>query len=137
MDEKLDKHLDNLIKKAIQHTELESPPENFITDIMSKIEDVNQITATVYKPLISKTVWTFIFIVFMSILFYTVFSSSSTEVSWLNYFDFSFVANNKLTNYIPKLTISNTLRNSFLFFGIVFLIQIPILKNYFDKRIAL
>lgn len=135
MKENVNKYLDNLSKKVITGSNIESPSFNFTNVVMSQIESLSKNQATVYKPLISKTIWVFILIGVVAIISYVLFSGNQSEsASWLSEFNFSLLSNNSLINSISNFKISKTFMYAVVFLGIMICIQVPILKNHFDKR---
>ncbi len=136
MNNNVDKQIEKLIDKTMKHTELESPSFNFTNAVMSQVHALEQSAVTTYKPLISKPMWFAIFAVGLAIVLYIVLGTSTTETSWLSFIDLSVLTNNKFSIALPEFTISKTVMYAVVLFGLMLFIQIPILKNYFDKRIA-
>lgn len=135
MNENADKYLDNLTKKVIKETPLESPSFNFTASVMSQVTELSQDSVTMYKPLISKTGWIVISIVFLALIAYLLFGIQEESSSWFNTLDFSVWSNNKVTNLLSGLSIPKTLTYAVVLFGFMFSIQIPLLKNYFNQRL--
>lgn len=135
MQDKTDKNLDNLTKKVIKSGALESPSFNFTDAVMSQVKALDKNQLTVYKPLISKKMWALILVSFLSILVYILFFGTQTEPSgWLSTVDFSALTNNSVSNSLSSFKLSKTVMYTIVLFGIMFCIQIPFLKNHFDKR---
>ncbi|SFZ92633.1 hypothetical protein SAMN05428642_102839 [Flaviramulus basaltis] len=133
MKEKADKYLDDLANKVIKRTTVQSPSFNFTAAVMSQVEVLNKKQTIVYKPLISKTIWVLISVGFLAIIIYALFSGNKVEsTSWLNEMDFS-----ALTNTLSSFKLSKTVMYAVVFFGFMICIQIPLLKNYFDKRLEM
>jgi len=134
MKENDNKHLDNFTKKIIKKTTLESPSIHFTSNIMSQVTALNKNTITIYKPLISKKSWILIALGFISLCAYLIFNTETEQSSWLSTLNFNALTNNKLTNVLSGFTVSKTLTYAVALFGLMLCIQIPFLKNYFDKR---
>ena len=49
--------------------------------------------------------------------------------------DYSVISNNKVTNVLSGITFSKTLMYAIGFFGLVFFIQIPLMKHIMNKRL--
>lgn len=126
------KHMDNLIRKVIEKAPLESPSFDFTAQIMAKLENVKQSETTVYRPLISKAAWLAIFGAVATLIIYTL-NNLQPEATG-SYIDFSFLANNKLVSTFGRMTFSNTVLYAFLSLSIMILIQVSVLKSYFNKR---
>ncbi|MCF7560371.1 hypothetical protein L3X39_06930 [Sabulilitoribacter multivorans] len=138
MSENVNKYLDDLSKKVIKGSDIESPSFNFTNLVMSQIEILNKKQTIAYKPLISRTTWVLISIGVLAIIIYVLFFSNPTEgSSWLSQLDFSLLSDNKISNTIPDFKLSKTLMYAVVLFGLMICIQVPLLKNHFDKRFEL
>jgi hypothetical protein len=137
MKDHTEQHLDKLAKKVMRSSSLESPSMYFTANIMTKVEAYATSDITVYKPLISKKSWLIIFVLVVGGLSYGFFGNGVESLGWFDKIDYSIISNNKITEAISGITISKTLMYAIGFFGLVFFIQIPMMKHYFDKRLAL
>tara|TARA_R110002096_G_scaffold417138_2_gene620670 strand:- start:452 stop:865 length:414 start_codon:yes stop_codon:yes gene_type:complete len=135
MKENANKYLDNLSKKVIKKAKIESPSFNFTNAVMSQVNALSPSKTLVYKPLISKTVWLLISISFLAIVGYVIFKEGLNSSSWFNTIDYSIISNNKLINTLLGLSIPKIVTYALVLFGIMFSIQIPFLKHYFDKQL--
>lgn len=135
MVEDINKHIDNFVDKVVKDSSLESPSLDFTSNIMSQIECITQSEITVYKPLISKQVWFIIGVLIVAGLTYLMLGNSLQTTGWFDGLDYSLISNNKVTAALSSITFSKTLMYAIIFLGVVFFIQIPLLKNYFDKRL--
>lgn len=134
MKENADKYLDNLTKKVIKETPLESPSFNFTRSLMSEVSTLNNNSITAYKPLISKTGWLVISVVFLMLIAYLLFGIEGSS-GWYNSLDLSVLSNNKVTNLLSEFSMPKTLTYAVVLFGLMFCIQIPLLKSYFNQRL--
>ncbi|MFD2916387.1 hypothetical protein [Psychroserpens luteus] len=128
MNENADKHLDNLSRKVIGKSVVESPSFDFTKSVMSQINALSTSSVTTYVPLISKKVWALIILVFAGIIGYVSFGTSEEKNSWLSDLDYEFV------NPLSNLEFSQTSVYAVLFLALMICIQIPLLKHYFNKR---
>ncbi len=135
MKEHTEQHLDKLAKKVMQLSSLESPSLDFTAKIMAKVEASATSNITVYKPLISKSGWLIISILVIGGLTYGIFGSGLEGLGWFDNIDYSIISNNKVTEAISGITFSKTLMYAIGLCGLVFFIQIPMMKHYFDKRL--
>ncbi len=135
MKENTEQHLDKLAKKVMQSSSLESPSLDFTANIMAKVEDLAISHITVYKPLISKRSWLLISILVIGSLSYGVFGSGLEGLGWFDTIDFSIITNNKVTEAISGITFSKTLMYAVGLCGLLFFVQIPMMKHFFDKRL--
>ena len=126
------KNIENLIDKMMAENTLETPSFDFTSKIMAQVLVTEKSKVKSYKPLISKTSWILIGVGAIALVVYASLFSG--------------------TEYNPGIDKSYTERFSTLFSGIHFsknilyailvvpfmiLIQIGLLKNYFDKRFEL
>ena len=136
MKNNIDTHLDRLTKKVMKETSLESPSLTFTDSIMSQVETLASRDVTVYKPLISKSVGTLITIGIIALISYLFFMNSSIQTEALFTLNFEVLFNNRFTTVLSNIKLSETLMYVVISLGIMLFIQIPLLKNYFDKRLA-
>lgn len=135
MNENVDKSIEALASKMMNETTLESPSLDFTANIMAQVEALSQKKDIVYKPLISKWFWV-AFFVGIALLFGFFFSGNNPETtSWFDVVDYSILFNNIVTETLSNIRVSKTMLYSIVLFGVMLFIQIPILKNYFDKRL--
>jgi len=134
MKENADKHLDHLSRKVIGKSSIESPSFDFTQTVMTHINELKTSKVTTYVPLISKRVWSIIAIIFVGLLGYTFFGTSTQKTNWADKLGLEELPNLELNNPLANLEVSQTLIYSVLLFAIMLCIQIPILKRYFDKR---
>lgn len=137
MKENDDKHLEDFAKKIIKKAALEHPSIHFTSEIMSRVEALNKSDVTAYKPLISKNIWVLIGIGFVALCAYLVLGTETQQESWMGTLNFSALANNKISHILSGFTMSKTLMYAVALFGLMLCIQIPFLKNHFDKRLEM
>ena len=138
MKENIDKYLNDVSRKVITEGAIQSPSFNFTDNVMVQVEELNKKHITTYKPLISKTTWVLIAVGFMSLIVYALFSNNHIESSsWLNKINFNILSNNDVTNTLSSFKLPKILIYAVVFFGLMVCIQIPFLKNYFNKRLEL
>jgi len=135
MQDHIEQHLDKLAKKVMQTPSLEKPSLDFTANIMAKVDVMATNSITVYKPLISKRSWLLILILVIGSLSYSIFGSGLETLGWFDNIDYSMISNNKVTQAISSVTFSKTLIYAVGFCGLLFFIQIPIMKHYLDKRL--
>lgn len=135
MKEHTEQHLDKLAKKVMQNSSLESPSLEFTANIMARVEAPLISHITEYKPLISKKIWAVISVLVIGGLSYSIFGSGLEGIYWFDKVDLSIISNNKVTQAISGIKISKTLMYAVGLCGLVFFIQIPMMKHYLDKRL--
>ena len=135
MNEKVDKQIEKLVERSMKTQSLESPSSNFTSMVMNQVHALNKSKITIYKPLISKPMWFAIFVIALLVVSYIIFGMNNSESTWLNFLDLSVLTDNRLSNTLSGFKVSKTVMYSVVLFGIMLFIQVPILKNYFNKRL--
>ncbi|HEU4496740.1 MAG TPA: hypothetical protein VFR70_06780 [Flavobacterium sp.] len=123
-----DKHIENLIEKVFSEIALETPSPDFTSKIMAQVSAIEKPRAILYKPLISKTAWAAIFGIMAAIIGYAVYGNSEKS-------QFGISLSAKISSLIPKVHFSDTASYAVLTVVFMVLIQISLLKNYFDRRL--
>lgn len=128
-----DKNLEKIIDKVMNDSFLETPSPDFTSKVMSKVIALKTSEATTYKPLISKTTWFIIFSAVMVLFGYIILKG---DVQTPNYFgiDLSFKFDYKLMDLFPAIKLSKTAMYATLILLIMMMIEIPLLKNHFEKQ---
>jgi len=122
-----DKNVAEFIEKVMKDASLETPSFDFTSKIMAQVAVVEKSKIKEYKPLISKPAWFGIFGILIAIIGYSIFGNiEKTKIE----IDFA----SRFSSLVPKIHFSDVTTYSVLIVTFMVLIQIPILKNYFDKR---
>ena len=121
------KNIEKFIDKVMAETSLETPSFDFTSKIMAQVSVAKQPKVIEYKPLISKPVWYSIFGILAAMIAYSFFSASQESQ-----FDIDLSA--AISCLVPAVHFSDATTYSVLIVTLMVLIQIPLLKNYFDKR---
>ena len=132
--EKENKELKALIDKIMSNEHLEKPSLDFTDNIMSKVEVVSKSAPIVYKPLIPTYVWVAIIGAFLLLVSYVYFKEPATSNVWLD--RFNLIKNTKNPLGTLTLNFSKILTYAVVLFAVMLSIQIPLLKQYFNKRMA-
>ena len=134
MKEQANTQVEKLVDKMMKSSALESPSVDFTSQILSKIETLQQSKTTVYQPLISKKIWVLIISGCMALVVYAFFSTSSESSSWLSTVDYSKLPNFNISERLSTITFSKTMMYAIVLLSLMVFVQIPLLKNYYDKR---
>lgn len=135
MKESEDRPIEELIDKMMKHSSLETPSFDFTSVVMGKVEAIKTSASTTYVPLISKRAWFAILSVFIVFVVYEIYLGKPEALGWFNAMNFDFLSANKVSEIFNGIHLSKTTSNSIMIFALMLLIQIPLLKYYFDKRI--
>ena len=132
--EKDEKRIEALIDKLLANETLEQPASDFTENVMSEVEAISNSISTVYKPLIPKSVWLLIAVSFVALFGFIYLKEPATSSGWLERFNLSNIAINPLENV--SFNFSKTLMYAVVLLAIMVSIQVPLLKHYFNKRMA-
>ncbi|REE24343.1 hypothetical protein [Winogradskyella pacifica] len=130
--EKGNKELEAFIEKIMSTESLEQPSVEFTDNIMSKVKAISNSKTIVYKPLIPTYIWIVIIGSFLWLVGCIYLNESVTSVSWLE----RFTSIKKVIDPLATLTFgaSKILIYTVVLFTVMLSIQIPLLKQYFNKR---
>ncbi|KLT70682.1 hypothetical protein [Flavobacterium sp. ABG] len=126
-----DKNIENLVDKMMAETTLESPSIDFTSKLMVQILATEKSKVKAYAPLISKQIWFAIAAALITMTIYVVMISGekNTKIDALYAVNFA--------DLLPAITISNNILYAFLVIPFMILIQIPLLKNYYERKYPL
>ena len=127
-----DKNIENLIDKMMSENSLESPSIDFTSKIMSQVLVAEKSKVKVYKPLISRTTWVFIGICLIALTVYSFYSGSNISNS-----EIVNLYSEKVSTLFSGIHFSKNILYAILIVSFMILIQIGLLKNYFDKKYEL
>ena len=128
---KSDEYYENLVDKVMAESALQKPSADFTSKIMSQVLVIEKTKSIVYKPLISKPVWGVIFGCLIVFIGYVVFGGDKAMTSDLSLSALYYL---EIDNLIPVVEFSKNTSYAVLIVVLMILIQIPLLKNYHDKR---
>ncbi|QSB27215.1 hypothetical protein D0809_04035 [Flavobacterium circumlabens] len=129
-----DKNIENLIDKMMAENTLESPSIDFTSKIMTQVLAAEKSKIKAYQPLISKTTWILMGAGLAALIAYSLYSSSDTsalETSQL------YLNLDKASALFSGIHFSKNILYGVLIVPFMILIQIGVLKNYFDKKYEL
>lgn len=135
MKTKSDQHIEDMVDRIMKEVSLDTPSLNFTSNVMMKVDTLMKPVTIVYKPLISKRSWVFVMVAIVGLICYFMLTPSVKSSGWFSNIDFSVVSNNILTNTISSLKLSRTAFYAIIMLSVMLIIQIPILKNYFNSRL--
>ena len=124
-----DKNIEHLIDKMMAENTLDSPSFDFTSKIMSEVLILEQKKLKTYKPLISQSVWIFIGLVLTGLIIYaSLFSETSQNL------EIAKIYTDKISNLFSGIHLSKNIIYAILIVPFMVLLQIGVLKNYFDKK---
>ncbi|MDR7369669.1 hypothetical protein [Flavobacterium aquidurense] len=127
-----DKNIEKLIDKMMAENTLESPSFDFTSKIMTQVLVAEQSKIKTYKPLISKSIWIIIGLGLIGLAVYaSLFSGNEYNLG----IDKSYTE--KFSAVFSGIHFSKNILYAILIVPFMILIQIGLLKNYFDKKYQL
>ena len=130
-----DKNIEQLIEKMMAEEKLQSPSIDFTSKIMANVQILEEKKLKAYKPLISKPIWILIGLAVAALVIYvSLFSVSETD------FKIDEVGNlysDRMSTAFSGIHFSKNILYAILIVPIMILVQVGILKNYFDKKYQL
>lgn len=125
----IDKYTEELVDKMMSESFLVSPSVDFTSRIMNQVLVAEKSKIKVYKPLISKFTWVFIGLGLIALSIYSIFDSSDIVSLGTPK-----IYSDKWSALFSGLHFSKNILYALLIVPFMVLIQIGILKNYFDKK---
>ena len=133
MKEQEAKELENLVAKAMQKATLETPSFQFTDKVMAAVNAPQQSATVSYRPLIPKYMWVAIATAIVGITVYLWFLIQPTPLN-LPELSFDFIKNNSFSKEFTAFTPSKITSYAVLLLALMLCVQIPVLKNYFNKH---
>ena len=127
-----DKEIENLIEKMMSENNLESPSFDFTSKIMSQVLVAEKSKIKAYKPLISKSTWIFIGVSLAALTAYAIYFNNDVYN-----FEIAKTYSDKASALFSGIHFSTNVLYALLVVPFMVLIQIGVLKNYFDKKYEL
>ena len=135
---KEDERLEQLGEQFLSNLPLETPSTDFSARVMQMVQAENNSSRFVYKPLITLWGWITIFILAGAVAGYSFFSGKTSmampEFSWFK----GEIGN--IATLFPNLQwpqMSEVLISAMLIFSFMALLEISLIKRFFDKKSAL
>ncbi len=130
-----DKNIEQLIEKMMAEDKLQSPSFDFTSKIMAEVHVLEEKKLKAYKPLISKPVWISIGLALAALVIYVaLFSVSETD---FKIDEVGKLYSDKISNTFSGIHFSKNILYAILIVPFMILVQVGILKNYFDKKYQL
>jgi|AntAceMinimDraft_7_1070363.scaffolds.fasta_scaffold04458_4 hypothetical protein len=139
---KTDRNIEKFTKYIMKEAQVESPSPDFLNKVMNSVKIESEISSfKVYQPLISKPAWVIITTVFVALIIF-ILTSTSGNYDILSSLDFSFfdkLSSIHIVDKIPSIHIfdnihfSNIFTFSIMFFSVLVIFQIVVIKNYINR----
>ena len=135
MEKYLNKKLEEAAENMMMDLQVEKPSSNFTSSLMQEIQNLETKEVTQYQPLISKPVWVALSFILIATTIFIAFNSNTSNMEWLQSFNFNDLFENKITHSLSSLSLPKTFAYAIGLFGIMLCVQIPLLKHHFNKRL--
>jgi hypothetical protein len=127
-----DKNIENLIDKMMAGNTLESPSIDFTSKIMDQVLIAEKSKIKAYRPLISNASWIIVGICLIALTAYSLYSNNN-----ISNFEIVSLYSDKAFALFSGIHFSKNILFAILIVPFMILIQIGVLKNYFDKKYEL
>ena len=129
-----DRKMDQFSKFIMDEIKLESPSKDFISNVMKSVEvESEKSRLLVYKPLIHKSVWGLIIILFLALSVY-IFTGSTVNYYLLSTLDINALNELSEIDLFKHISFSRIFTFSFILFAALAVVQLFAIKNYFNKQ---
>jgi hypothetical protein len=120
----------------VKEASMQSPKKDFAVNVMREIAayEVSKNTQAVYQPLIGNKAWLTIGAIIIGFGCLVFFQAPTNEASLLDALDFSNFKFDGIAKLLNNIQIPKTFLYSFTILSLMLFLQIPILKNIFQKR---
>ncbi|NNE30756.1 MAG: hypothetical protein HKN40_00150 [Winogradskyella sp.] len=130
-----EKKLEDFINILMSNDSLEQPSLDFTDNVMSEIEVLSTSKNIIYKPLIPNYVWWLIAASFLGLVTYIIAQKPHTNSSLFDGLNLPEGMLNPFGGF--SINLSNSMMYAVVLLAIMVCIQVPLLKQYFDKRMAI
>lgn len=132
---KTNKDIETFTKYIMNEAGIEKPSADFVNSVMDKISIVNKpVLQNVYEPLISKLGW-FLIAVLFGALYIFVLTETPQNSTILSKINLNFLSKISAIHIFEGIHIPTIFTFIFVIFTVLFLVQLVVIKNYFNKNI--
>ena len=129
--------IEKLVSNIMSDIPLDNPSEEFTSKVMLQLEGLMESKKLSYQPLISKKGWLSILVLIIALITYFILNNSEDNAGWFMNINYSLLFDNIINNTISKFKFSKTVFYAILIMSTMLIVQVPILKSYFNKRAVL
>lgn len=130
---KTTKNIEDFTKYILKEATNEEPSNNFVDRVMDTIHIESMPVLKEDKPLISIVGWVFISLFIIGICA-MVFYGTNESPSLLSRINWSFMDKIPSFNIVDKIHFSSTFAFSFVFFSMLVIVQLVVIKNYVNRE---
>jgi hypothetical protein len=129
-----DKKIEDFTAYLMKEIDVDIPSNDFVTNVMESIEvEAGKTTIITYKPLISKSVWGLIIILFSALSVFVI-TGSTVNHYLIEAIDLKIINDISEINLFKNIHFSKTFTFSFVLFSIFVIVQLYVIRRYFNKQ---
>lgn len=137
MDKHEEKELEAFVDKIMAEAPLESPSADFTKNLMQHIDTVQHKEVYQYKPIVPKQVLVLVFVGLVSLTLYLITQYGlESDGGWFGNVSVEPVFDN-MWDWLENYTSSKILIYAVLLFGLLFFVQVPLMKKQLERNIML
>lgn len=130
---KTTKNIEDFTKYIMNEVDVEKPSKDFLINVMDAVNLENNASLSIlYKPLIPKSVWVLIVVLFVALSIF-VLTESTVNYYLLSQIDLPIIENVLAIDLFKNIHFSKTFTFSFIVFSAFVVVQLYFIKNYFNK----
>lgn len=123
------------IQQVVKEAGIHRPSSDFLTKVMQEVHSSSQ-KSYQYTPLISKKGWTMIIVIVSLIIAVLFFLPIQKTPSIIRQVNFSWIEISRWFNPFSEVVIYKTATYGIVLLGILFFVQITLLKKRIDKNFS-
>lgn len=137
MDKQEEKNLEAFVDKIMADAPLESPSPDFTKNLMQHIEARQHKEVFQYRPILSKPVKVFLLVGFFGLILYLMSQNGmGSGQGWFENISIEPLFQN-VWGWLENYTSSKILIYAVLLFGVLFFVQVPMLKKQMERNAML
>jgi len=131
---KTEKEIEEFTKYIMKEANVQEPSADFLSKVMHSVKIESELSLSkVYQPLISKSAWAAIAvgIVVLCVFILTGTSQNSVLIPNIHFTIFDKISS---INFFERIHLSDTFTFGFVLFSFLVILQLIVIKNYFNKH---
>jgi len=129
-----EKNIEEFTAFVMNEIDKDVPSHDFVMNVMKSVEVENEKSRLIiYKPLIPKSVWVLIIVLFLALTVY-VFTGSTLNFYLISTLDINVLNELSEIDLFKHINFSRTFTLSFILFSVLVLVQLFVIKTYFNKQ---
>jgi len=131
---KTEKDIEEFTKYIMKEANAEKPSADFLNNVMDSVKMESELSLSkVYQPLISKSAWAAIAIACVALCIFILTGASQDSLLIPN-IQLTILDRISSINIFERIHLSQTFTFSFVLFSIFVILQLVVIKNYFNKH---